>query len=194
MKPTQALHDLGQSLWLDNITRDILNNGTLQRYINELSVTGLTSNPTIFDQAIKKSASYDTGHQRRAGQRQSRRGAVLRPCARRPYPGGRPVPRSPRADQRASTDGYRWKSLPCWLTTPPRRSPPPKTCTLARRVPTCSSKFLELRKACRPSKRPSSPASRSTSRCCSRGNSMSLPPRLICAASSVASPPGLTPT
>lgn len=60
MKPTQALHDLGQSLWLDNITRDILNNGTLERYINELSVTGLTSNPTIFDQAIKKSASYDT--------------------------------------------------------------------------------------------------------------------------------------
>jgi len=59
MKPTQALHDLGQSLWLDNITRDILNNGTLQKYINELSVTGLTSNPTIFDHAIKKSASYD---------------------------------------------------------------------------------------------------------------------------------------
>ncbi len=59
MKAIQALHDLGQSLWLDNITRDILNNGTLQRYINELSVTGLTSNPTIFDQAIKKSASYD---------------------------------------------------------------------------------------------------------------------------------------
>lgn len=59
MKATQKLHDLGQSLWLDNITRDILNNGTLQRYIDELSVTGLTSNPTIFDQAIKKSASYD---------------------------------------------------------------------------------------------------------------------------------------
>ena len=60
MKATQALHDLGQSLWLDNITRDILDNGTLQRYINDFSVTGLTSNPTIFDQAIKKSASYDT--------------------------------------------------------------------------------------------------------------------------------------
>ena len=59
MKPTQALHDLGQSLWLDNITRDILNNGTLKRYIDEFSVTGLTSNPTIFDHAIKKSASYD---------------------------------------------------------------------------------------------------------------------------------------
>src|SRR5271167_23151 len=59
MNPTKALHDLGQSLWLDNITRDILDNGTLQRYISELSVTGLTSNPTIFDQAIKNSSSYD---------------------------------------------------------------------------------------------------------------------------------------
>ena len=59
MNPTKALHDLGQSLWLDNITRDILDNGTLQRYISELWVTGLTSNPTIFDQAIKNSSSYD---------------------------------------------------------------------------------------------------------------------------------------
>jgi transaldolase len=59
MKPTQALHDLGQSLWLDNITRDLLESGTLQRYIAELSVTGLTSNPTIFNQAIKGSQSYD---------------------------------------------------------------------------------------------------------------------------------------
>jgi transaldolase len=59
MKPTQALHDLGQSIWLDNITRDLLNNGTLKRYIDELSVTGLTSNPTIFNLAIKNSAAYD---------------------------------------------------------------------------------------------------------------------------------------
>jgi transaldolase len=59
MKATQLLHDLGQSLWLDNITRDILDNGTLKRYIDELSVTGLTSNPTIFDNAIKNSAAYD---------------------------------------------------------------------------------------------------------------------------------------
>src|SRR6516162_1920187 len=59
MKATQVLHDLGQSLWLDNITRDILDNGTLKRYIDEFSITGLTSNPTIFDHAIKKSASYD---------------------------------------------------------------------------------------------------------------------------------------
>jgi transaldolase len=59
MKATQLLHNLGQSLWLDNITRDLLDSGTLQRYIQELSVTGLTSNPTIFDQAIKKSPAYD---------------------------------------------------------------------------------------------------------------------------------------
>ena len=59
MKATQLLHDLGQSLWLDNITRDLLNSGTLKRYIDELSVTGLTSNPTIFDHAIKNSAAYD---------------------------------------------------------------------------------------------------------------------------------------
>ncbi|HOC01754.1 MAG TPA: transaldolase family protein, partial [Verrucomicrobiota bacterium] len=59
MKATQLLHDLGQSLWLDNITRDLLNSGTIKRYIDELSVTGLTSNPTIFEQAIKNSAAYD---------------------------------------------------------------------------------------------------------------------------------------
>ncbi len=59
MKPTQQLHDLGQSLWLDNITRDMLADGTLQRYIDELSVTGLTSNPTIFDKAISGGETYD---------------------------------------------------------------------------------------------------------------------------------------
>src|SRR6202034_4624606 len=60
MKATRKLHDLGQSLWLDNITRDLLNSGTLKRCIDELSVTGLTSNPTIFDHAIKNSGAYDT--------------------------------------------------------------------------------------------------------------------------------------
>ena len=59
MKATQALHNLGQSIWLDNITRDLLDTGTLARYINEFSVTGLTSNPTIFDHAIKNSTAYD---------------------------------------------------------------------------------------------------------------------------------------
>ena len=59
MKATQLLHNLGQSIWLDNITRDLLDSGTLKDYINELSVTGLTSNPTIFDHAIKSSSAYD---------------------------------------------------------------------------------------------------------------------------------------
>jgi len=59
MKTTEQLHDLGQSLWLDNITRGLLVNGTLRRYINEFSLTGLTSNPTIFDKAIKDSGFYD---------------------------------------------------------------------------------------------------------------------------------------
>jgi transaldolase len=59
MKPTQQLHDLGQSLWLDNITRGLLADGTLARYIKELSITGLTSNPTVFDHAIKSSKDYD---------------------------------------------------------------------------------------------------------------------------------------
>jgi transaldolase len=59
MKPTKKLHELGQSLWLDNITRDLLTTGTLAHYIDEFSVTGLTSNPTIFDHAIKNSSAYD---------------------------------------------------------------------------------------------------------------------------------------
>ncbi len=71
MKATQALHDLGQSLWLDNITRDILDNGTLKRYIDQLSVTGLTSNPTIFDHAIKNSKSYDNAISERLSQGKS---------------------------------------------------------------------------------------------------------------------------
>ncbi len=60
MKATQKLHELGQSVWLDNITRDLLTSGTLRRYIDDLSLTGLTSNPTIFDQAIKNSSHYDS--------------------------------------------------------------------------------------------------------------------------------------
>jgi transaldolase len=65
MNATKTLHEQGQSLWLDNITRDLLQNGTLARYINELSVTGLTSNPTIFDHAIKNSTAYDAAIQQK---------------------------------------------------------------------------------------------------------------------------------
>ena len=68
---TAQLHALGQSLWLDNITRALLASGSLQRYIDELSVTGLTSNPTIFDQALKGSADYDAEIRTRLQQGQS---------------------------------------------------------------------------------------------------------------------------
>src|SRR5487761_786503 len=61
MNPTLELNRAGQSLWLDNITRDLLSSGTLKRYIDQLSVTGLTSNPTIFDQAMKHGSAYDEG-------------------------------------------------------------------------------------------------------------------------------------
>ena len=71
MKATQLLHNLGQSLWLDNITRDLLDSNTLRHYIDELSVTGLTSNPTIFDHAIKNSAAYDAAITEKSAQGKS---------------------------------------------------------------------------------------------------------------------------
>jgi transaldolase len=61
MNRTSRLRDVGQSLWLDNITREMLDNGTLRRYVDEYSITGLTSNPTIFDQAIGSTTAYDAG-------------------------------------------------------------------------------------------------------------------------------------
>ncbi len=71
MKATQRLSELGQSLWLDNITRELLRDGTLRRYISELSVTGLTSNPTIFEHAIRNSDSYDATIRRKTAEGQS---------------------------------------------------------------------------------------------------------------------------
>jgi len=71
MKSTQLLHNLGQSIWLDNITRDLLTSGTLKHYIDDLSVTGLTSNPTIFDHAIKNSSAYDDAIRRGLSQGKS---------------------------------------------------------------------------------------------------------------------------
>ena len=71
MKATRTLHDLGQSLWLDNITRNMLRTGVLRRYIDEFSITGLTSNPTIFDHAIKNSSDYDEAIRSKASQGKS---------------------------------------------------------------------------------------------------------------------------
>src|SRR5215472_1141887 len=71
MKATQLLHNLGQSVWLDNVTRDLLDSGTLKRYIDELSLTGLTSNPTIFNHAIKNSTAYDSAIRQRSAEGKS---------------------------------------------------------------------------------------------------------------------------
>ena len=71
MKATQLLHNLGQSIWLDNITRDLLDSGTLKHYIDDLSVTGLTSNPTIFNHAIKNSSAYSAAIRRKFAQDKS---------------------------------------------------------------------------------------------------------------------------
>ncbi len=77
MKATRKLHELGQSIWLDNITRDLVNDGALARYVDELFVTGLTSNPTIFDHAIESStaAGVPRGRAPVGGGRTRRRGA-----------------------------------------------------------------------------------------------------------------------
>ena len=98
MKATQQLHDLGQSLWLDNITRDMLDSGTLKRYIDELSVTGLTSNPTIFDHAMTHGNSYDDEIGAAHVKRHFGRGRFLRDGDRRLAPRGRLVRRHPPAD------------------------------------------------------------------------------------------------
>src|SRR5262249_21644317 len=68
MKATEQLHNLGQSLWLDNITRGLLTQGTLRSYIDQLSLTGLTSNPTIFDHAIRNTKLYDEAIRKKAGE------------------------------------------------------------------------------------------------------------------------------
>jgi transaldolase len=93
MKATERLHALGQSLWLDNIIRDLLTSGTLQHYVDELSVTGLTSNPSIFDHAITHSKAYDEEIRRQARRRSSPVcRSTLRCCSRVTIMCGLPMP------------------------------------------------------------------------------------------------------
>ena len=145
MRATQSLHDLGQSLWLDNITRDILNNGTLQRYIDEFSVTGLTSNPTIFEHAISKSASYDgdiAGFNERGIHDEALFFELALQDLRRAADLFLPV-----HTRTNGVDGFvSLEVSPDWHTTPKPRLPRLKICMpkLIGRI--CSSKFRELRK------------------------------------------------
>ena len=91
VRPTKQLHDLGQSLWLDNVTRELLDSGTLQRYIDELSVTGLTSNPTIFNNVFKKSTKLRRRHFPCGAIGDIAAGVGPRAGARGPDPRSRPV-------------------------------------------------------------------------------------------------------
>src|SRR5215510_14299143 len=135
MKATRTLHDLGQSLWLDNITRELLESGTLARYIDELAVTGLTSNPTIFDHAIKNSSRYDAAIRKKVKEGKSGEDLFFELALE---------------DLTRAADLFR----PIWK----RRKP----CTTARGDRTSSSRFPAPRKGCRPSRKPSLPAFRST--------------------------------
>ena len=120
MNKAQALHNLGQSLWLDNITREMLDNGTLRRYIDEFSITGLTSNPTIFDEAIGNDERLRRGDPRQGQGRASRGEALFVELAledlRRAADLFRPVFEATRT---ASTAGSRWRSRRCSPTIPP---------------------------------------------------------------------------
>ena len=161
MNPTKKLYDAGQSLWLDNITRDLLTNGALKRYIDELTVTGLTSNPTIFDHAIKNSGSYDAAIRERLKAGKSGENLffeiALEESPRRRTCSGRSM-----NARRMLTAGSRSKYRPSSPTTPRRQSPKPGTCIGARVVPTSSSRFPARRRGCPRSRRRSLRAFRST--------------------------------
>ena len=140
MKATQKLHEMGQSLWLDNITRDLLTSGTLRRYIQEFSVTGLTSNPTIFDHAIKNSHDYDDAIRRKLKEGKSGEALFFELALddlRQAADLFRPI-----HDRTNGVDG--WVSLGGLATAGPRHgrtpSPRPRNCTPGRNGPTCSSR------------------------------------------------------
>jgi transaldolase len=156
MKATANLRDLGQSLWLDNITRNLWQGGLLRRYIDEFSVTGLTSNPTIFDHAIKNCTDYDVAILEKLEDGKSGEELFFELALEdltRAADLFRPV-----YDLTCGVDG--WVSL----EVSPLLAHDTKT-TLAdakemhapETVLTCSSKFLARRKVCRPSKRRSLP-------------------------------------
>ena len=121
MKATQQLNEHGQSLWLDNITRDLLDSGTLKRYIAELSVTGLTSNPTIFDHAITHSGSYDAEIRQLIGRGLGGEDLFFELAIGRPHARRGPVRANSPAYRRPSTVGCRLRCRHCWPTTPKPR-------------------------------------------------------------------------
>src|SRR2546430_7394526 len=180
MKATQLLHDLGQSLWLDNITRDLLDSGTLKRYIDELSVTGLTSNPTIFDHAIKNSTAYDAAIRKKLEEGKSGEELFFELAIEdltRAADLFRPI-----YDRTDGVDG--WVSLE---VSPLLAHDTASTLAAAKKLfaraarPNLLSRFRAPGKGFRPSKKKSSPESWGTSRCYFHAHIMLLTPRrLLC--------------
>src|SRR5215813_11092686 len=157
MKATQLLHDLGQSIWLDNITRDLVGSGTLQRYIDEFSVAGLTSNPTIFDHAIKNSSAYDSSI-REALSKGKTGEALFFDLALADITRAADLFR-PIHNKTDTVDG--WVSLevsPSSLTTRRAHCERPKNCLRGRGGRICLSRSRGRRKACPLSRRRSLPA------------------------------------
>ena len=203
MKATARLHELGQSLWLDNITRTMLGDGTLKGYIDELSVTGLTSNPTIFDKAISGGDAYDEQIAEVSAAAEAGEGVganadengLLRARARRPARRHRPLRRRPRAHRRG-----RRLLLARGLAAARRRRRGddrrrPRRCTPRPSATTSSSRSPAPRPGRRRSRSRSSPASRSTSPCSSTTEQyLGRRRRLHEAGSNGGSRPGSTPT
>ena len=186
MRATRVLHDLGQSIWLDNITRNLLRTGTLRRYIDEFSVTGLTSNPTIFDHAIKNSQDYDDAIKSKLAEGKSGEKLFFELALEDLTQAAdlfRPV-----HDRTCGVDG--WVSLE---VSPLLAHDTRSTIAVAKdlharaRRPNVMIKIPGTPKACRPLKRRSLRGCRSTSRCCSPTTSTWRQPKRSCAASNGAS-------
>ena len=137
----KTLRGVGQSLWLDNITRGMLDDGTLARYIDELSVTGLTSNPAIYNRGGQEHPLLRRRDRREGAGRDRGRAALLRTRARGPHPRRRPLPAGARPDRRARRLGVARGLAHARLRHRAARSPPPATCTPAPAARTCSSRF-----------------------------------------------------
>ena len=142
MNALRHLHDLGQSLWLDNITRDLLTSGTLKRYIDELTVTGLTSNPTIFEQRDRRTVpATTTTIRKKLSEGKIGRRAVLRTGHRRHHRGRRPVPAESTIERAAWTASSRWRFRPLLAHDTADYDRRRQGCTSAPAARTCSSRY-----------------------------------------------------
>jgi transaldolase len=172
MKPTQLLNELGQRIWLDNITRDLITSGTLRRYIHDFSVTGLTSNPTIFDHAIGETNAYDAAIQLNARRRVLGEALFLE-LAFEDLRNAADL-FQPTFEASAGEDG--WVSMevsPLLARDTKKTVERVAFSTIMPTGPTSSSRSPEHRKGFLRSRSPSSPEFRSTSRCSFPGSSIS---------------------